>query len=96
LVWIIPVLAVVVGLGTDWRRIAAAFVIGAAFVVRLPYVGNDELHGHGFGARLLEDSYGLLCVLLLFWLTDAVPLAIRAVRDRTAARTPATTSVASR
>jgi len=96
LVWIIPVLAVIVANGTDRRRIAAAFLIAAAFVARLPYVGNDELHGHGFGARLLEDSYGLLCVALLLYLTGAVQLAREAIRNRTGARTPATASVAHR
>ncbi len=39
LVWIVPVLAVIVGRGGDKRRVLAAFVIAALFVARLPYVG---------------------------------------------------------
>jgi alpha-1,2-mannosyltransferase len=87
LVWIIPALAVIVGRGSDKRRVAFGFVVAALFVVRLPYVGHDELHGDGALAAILEDSYGLLCLGVLVYLTDPVPparrlLARRAARSR--------------
>lgn len=74
LVWIIPVVAVVVGDGSDRRRTALAFVIAALFIARVPYIGNDELHGTGLAAGLLEDAYGCACVGLLLYLGDAVPV----------------------
>jgi alpha-1,2-mannosyltransferase len=84
LVWVIPALAVIVGRGSDRKRIAIAFVFAMLFVVRLPYVGNDELHGHGFLAALLEDSYGFACIGLLLYLTEPVKL-LRRRKIRTAA-----------
>jgi alpha-1,2-mannosyltransferase len=77
LVWIIPVLAVVVGAGRDRRQVAIAFLVAALFVARLPYFGHDELKT-GFLAALMQDSYGLLCIGLLVYLA-------RGVRARTAA-----------
>jgi hypothetical protein len=64
------------------RQVVALLLVTLAFVVRLPYVGNDELHGDGFLAGLLQDSYGLLCVGLLLYLGDAIPLARRALSAR--------------
>jgi alpha-1,2-mannosyltransferase len=82
LVWIIPALAVIVGRGSDKRRIALGFVVAALFVARLPYVGHDTLHGKGALAALLEDSYGLLCLSVLVYLTDPLPLARRLLARR--------------
>jgi alpha-1,2-mannosyltransferase len=70
-VWIVPVVAVVLGRATDLRRVAAAFVVAAVFVARLPYVGNEELGSTGLGAWLLESSYCLVGVALFVWLTGA-------------------------
>ncbi len=88
LVWIIPALAVIVGRGNDKRRVASAFVLAALFVARLPYVGHDELHGKGVLATLLQDSYGLLCLGVLAYLTGALPFA-RRLLARWATRTRA-------
>jgi alpha-1,2-mannosyltransferase len=88
LVWIIPALAVIVGRGNDKRRIAVAFVVAGLFVARLPYVGYNQLHNQGTLATWLEDSYGLLCLGLLVYLTDPAPLARRlfAIRAATGSR----------
>jgi alpha-1,2-mannosyltransferase len=96
LVWIIPALAVIIGRGTDRRRVAAAFAIAALFVLRLPYLGAEDLHGTGFVANVLEDAYGLLCLGMFIWLTDAIPLARAALRGRAEARSRATTPAAPR
>jgi alpha-1,2-mannosyltransferase len=68
LVWVIPALAVILGDGRDRKRTIIAFVIAALFVARIPYIGNDELHGTGFVANLFQDSYGFLCIGLLIYL----------------------------
>jgi alpha-1,2-mannosyltransferase len=91
LVWIIPALGVILGKGTNRKRVIATFLIAAAFVARLPYVGNDELHGTGLLAALLEDAYGLVCLGVFLYLTDAIPLTRAWVATRSAARTRATT-----
>jgi alpha-1,2-mannosyltransferase len=67
LVWVIPVLAVIVGAGRDRRQFAIAFVVAGLFVARLPYWGHDEL-GTGFFAAVMKDSYGFLCIALLVYL----------------------------
>ena len=95
LVWIIPALAVIVGRGNDKRRIALAFVLAALFVARLPYVGHDELHERGALASLLEDSFGLLCLGVLVYLTEPLRLA-RRVSAKRATRSPAMTSATRR
>jgi alpha-1,2-mannosyltransferase len=67
LVWLVPVLAVLLGDATDGRR--AAIVVGAAglLALRLPYVGATfptDLHLPWLAA-LLRDSYGVLSLVLL-------------------------------
>jgi alpha-1,2-mannosyltransferase len=93
LVWVIPAIAVIVGRGDSKRRILLAFVIAGLFVARLPYVGFNQLHSDGI-APWLEDSYGLLCLGLLLYLADPIPLVRGALANRAAsragARTPAT------
>ena len=96
LVWIIPAIAVLVGRGDNRKRLIAAFLVTAAFVARLPYVGHDELHGNGLLAAVLIDSYGLLCVGLFVYLTDAIPLVRDAFATRSATRSRATSGAASR
>jgi alpha-1,2-mannosyltransferase len=92
LVWIIPALGVILGKGTDRKRVIATFLLAAAFVARVPYVGNDELHGTGLLAALLEDTYGFVCLGVFVYLTDAIPLARTwLVTKRTEARSRATT-----
>jgi alpha-1,2-mannosyltransferase len=91
LVWIIPALGVILGKGTDRKRVIATFLLAAAFVARLPYVGNDELHGTGLLAAVLEDAYGLVCLGVFVYLTDAIPLARAWVTQRVEARSRATT-----
>ena len=91
LVWIIPALGVILGKGTDRKRVIATFLIAAAFVARLPYVGNDELHGTGLLAAVLEDTYGLICLGVFVYLTDAIPLTRAWFATRSATRTRATT-----
>jgi alpha-1,2-mannosyltransferase len=71
LVWIIPVLAVIIGNGRNRKQVAIAFLVAALFVARLPYFGNDELKS-GFVAAFFKDSYGLICVALLIYLAQGV------------------------
>ncbi|MDQ1458782.1 MAG: alpha,2-mannosyltransferase, partial [Actinomycetota bacterium] len=71
LVWVVPVLAVIVGAGRDRKRVAIAFLVAAVFVARLPYFGNDEVKT-GLPAALLKDSYGLICIALLVYLVRGV------------------------
>lgn len=71
LVWIIPVLAVIVGAGRNRRQFALAFVVAALFVARLPYFGHDEVKT-GVLAALLRNSYGYLCIALLIYLVRCV------------------------
>jgi len=65
------------------------------FVARLPYVGHDELHERGAFANLLEDSFGLLCLGVLVYLTEPLRLA-RRVSAKRARRSPAMTSATRR
>jgi alpha-1,2-mannosyltransferase len=67
LVWIVPVLAVLVGAATDRRRVETAIVVAALFTLRLPYFGDNIPRGWhlGWAAAVLRDSYGLLCLFLL-------------------------------
>jgi len=96
LVWIVPVIAVLVGRGDNRRRLLAAFLVSCAFVARLPYVGHDELHGNGFWAAALQDSYGLLCLGLLIYLSDIVPVAGAWFAKWSATRSRATSVAAPR
>jgi alpha-1,2-mannosyltransferase len=71
LVWVIPVLAAIIGIGRDRKRVAIAFGVAAVFVARLPYFGNDELKT-GLIAALFKDSYGFVCIALLVYLARGV------------------------
>jgi alpha-1,2-mannosyltransferase len=96
IVWIVPAIAAILATGTDKGRRVLAFVVAALFVARLPYVGNDELHGTGFVAAVLEDGYGIISIVLFAYLTDAVGVSRRAIDSRRAARSRATTSASRR
>jgi len=67
LVWVVPVIAVIIGTGRDRRRVALAFVVAAVFVARLPYFGHDEVRT-GLLAAILKDSYAFACIALLVYL----------------------------
>jgi alpha-1,2-mannosyltransferase len=95
LVWVIPVIAVIVGGGDDKRRIGFAFVLAGLFVARLPYVGVNQLHGDGI-APWLENSYGLLCLGLLVYLVDPLAVVRGVLATRSARRTPTTAAAARR
>jgi alpha-1,2-mannosyltransferase len=71
LVWVVPALAVIIGVGRNWRRTAIAFLVAAFFVARLPYFGHDELKT-GLLAALLKDSYGFACIALLVYLARGI------------------------
>ena len=77
LVWIVPVLAVLVGDATDRRRVTLAASIAMLFALRLPYLGDNipPAWHVGWIAALLRDSYGLLCVYLLFALARLADVA---------------------
>jgi alpha-1,2-mannosyltransferase len=77
LVWIVPVLAVLVGDATDRRRVTLAASIAMLFALRLPYLGDTipPAWHVGWIAALLRDSYGLLCVYLLFALARLADVA---------------------
>ncbi|PZS22277.1 MAG: hypothetical protein DLM54_03250 [Acidimicrobiales bacterium] len=70
-VWVVPALGVLVGRGTDKRRMAAAVALAVLFMAGLPYLGAD-LHRTGgaweWGTQLLKDSYGLACLGLVMFL----------------------------
>ncbi len=76
LVWIVPVLAVLIGDATDRRRVTLAAAIAVLFTLRLPYLGDNIPPGWHLGwiAAVLRDSYGLLCVFLLFALARLAPV----------------------
>jgi alpha-1,2-mannosyltransferase len=71
LVWVVPAIAVIIGAGRDRRRVAIGFLVAALFVARLPYFGHDEIKT-GLLATLLQDSYGFICIALLFHLARGV------------------------
>jgi alpha-1,2-mannosyltransferase len=71
LVWIVPVLAAIIGAGRNRRSVGLAFLVAALFVARLPYFGNDEVKT-GLIAALLKDSYGFVCIALLVYLARTV------------------------
>jgi alpha-1,2-mannosyltransferase len=80
IVWIVPVIAAILATGTEKGRRALAFIVAALFIARLPYVGNDEFHGTGFFAAVLEDSYGVLAIVLLAVRRQREHVAVAAVR----------------
>ena len=67
LVWIVPVIAVLVGDGTDRRRVAWAIGVALLFTFRVPYFGDGLAHGStsSWIAEPLQDAYGLACLALL-------------------------------
>jgi alpha-1,2-mannosyltransferase len=70
LVWIVPIIAVVLGDATDRRRVAVALAVAAFFALRLPYVGHympAQWHVTWL-AGPLKDSFGLACLGLLLGL----------------------------
>jgi alpha-1,2-mannosyltransferase len=85
LVWIVPVLAVIIGAGRDPKRVAIAFLVAALFVARLPYFGHDELQT-GLLAAVLKDSYTFVCVALLVYLARGIPAREECQPDDDAAR----------
>jgi alpha-1,2-mannosyltransferase len=70
LCWLPLVLGAIVGDGADRRRDAIAVVLFGFFVVKFPWYGADLLHGGGPAAiaRIVEDAYGLMALVLLFTL----------------------------
>jgi alpha-1,2-mannosyltransferase len=74
LVWIVPVLAVLVGDGTDRRRVALTLALAALFALKLPYLGEsfDAGWGQAWFAGPLKDTYGIACLVLLFGLPRLV------------------------
>jgi alpha-1,2-mannosyltransferase len=74
LVWIVPVLAVLVGDATDRRRVVIAATAAALFTLRLPYLALSlptDWHIGWLRAGLI-DSDGLVCLVLLFVLASLV------------------------
>ena len=67
LVWLVPVLAVLLGDATDRRRVALVVTAAAVLALRLPYVGASFPSGlhMPWVAAALRDSFGMLCVVLL-------------------------------
>ena len=67
LVWIVAVLAVLIGDATNRRRVVFAVGVASLFMLRLPNLGDNIPPGWHLGwvAAVLRDSYGLLCVVLL-------------------------------
>jgi alpha-1,2-mannosyltransferase len=74
LVWIVPVLAVLLGDAIDRRRVALTLSLAAFFALRLPYLGEsfDPGWGQAWLAGPLKDAYGIACLVLLFTLPRLV------------------------
>ena len=70
LCWLLLVLAAIVGDGRDRRRVVAALVVFAFYVVKLPWIGAHWAHhgGPALPARVVEDAYGLGVLVLLLTL----------------------------
>ncbi len=65
-VWMVPALGVLVGRGRDRLRVAGAVALAVLLAARLPYVGAAIRHGAwSWAGQLLEDSYGLACLLVV-------------------------------
>jgi alpha-1,2-mannosyltransferase len=67
LVWIVPVLAVIVGTGRNRTRIIFAAIVAGLFVARIPYLAHFYLTT-GWTHTITTDSYGLLCIALVAYL----------------------------
>ena len=74
LVWIVPVLAVLLGDATDRRRVVLTLSLATFFALRLPYLGDslDPGWGQAWIAGPLKDAYGIACLVLLFALPRLV------------------------
>ena len=70
LCWVLLVIAVVAGDLTDPRRVRWSAYLMVFFVLRLPWYGSTLSLHHGVlhPAHLLQDSFGLAVVGLVFWL----------------------------
>jgi alpha-1,2-mannosyltransferase len=70
LVWLAVVLLVIVGDGSNRKRVALALGLALFFSLRVPYIGDPMPAGWGYAwfAGPLKDSYGLACLVLLFTL----------------------------
>lgn len=67
LVWIVPVLALILGDGSDRRRVIATLSLAVLFALRLPYFGHympQQWH-LPWVAGTLKDAFGLACLGLL-------------------------------
>jgi alpha-1,2-mannosyltransferase len=71
LVWIVPVLAVIIGTGRNRAHIAIAAVVAGLFVARIPYLAHYYLTT-GWTHTVVTDSYGLLCIALVAYLATPV------------------------
>ena len=75
--WLTLVLAVIVGDGRDRRRVFAAAVVFAFYVVKVPWIGAHWAHHAGGAAgavaRVVEDGYGLGALVLLVTLRARSP-----------------------
>ena len=69
LCWVLLVVALVAGDLTDPRRVRWTAYLMVFFVLRLPWYGSTLSLHHGvlYPARLLQDSFGLAVLGLLFW-----------------------------
>jgi alpha-1,2-mannosyltransferase len=72
LVWIVPVLAALIGDGTDRRRVLSAVGVALMFTVRLPYIGESFGHDSSSAwiAGPLKDAYGLSCLALVMFMPN--------------------------
>jgi alpha-1,2-mannosyltransferase len=81
LVWLPLVLGVLVGTGRDRRRVVLAIAVWAFFVVRVPWLGSHAAASRNFVplGRIVQDGFGLMAVVLLFWLPASVarPVTLR-------------------
>lgn len=73
LVWLVLILGVLVGDGRRRARLLVAGLLWAVLVLRLPYVGH-HLAGTGpwWLAEMLQDSYGLACLVVVLALPRAM------------------------
>jgi len=65
--WLLLVLAAIAGDGRDRRRVTAAVVVFAFYVVKLPWIGAHWAQHGGpvVPARVVQDAYGLGALVLL-------------------------------
>jgi alpha-1,2-mannosyltransferase len=70
LCWLLLAFGAILGDGRQRRRVLAAAVVYAFYVVKLPWIGAHWLHTGGptVPARVVEDAYGLGTLVLLLTL----------------------------